>query len=193
MRPPVLRALCGCSRGSSSGCVSRSPWEAVSCRREISSLMRDGRCGPQLVREAVGKRLFEFEWRKFTNIKIILKHFFSLIKIILAKFCQKSGFPAVSSDSGSRFELVASKLIEISAWVGLNQEKFFCPGGGAGAPSPFHFRTHSTSRAQRPHPQGKKSFLDNFCVKLRVNYLYIFPSCICTLIPGFVFPSIGLG
>ena len=40
----------------------------------------------------------------------------------------------------------------------LRQRRIFCPVGGGGAPSPFHFRTHSTSRAPRPHPQGKKSF-----------------------------------
>ena len=45
--------------------------------------------------------------------------------VIFAKFCQKSGFPAVSSDSGSRFELPASKLVEISAWVGLRRISIF--------------------------------------------------------------------
>ena len=40
----------------------------------------------------------------------------------------------------------------------LCQKMIFCPVGGGGAPSPFHFRTHSTSRAPRPHPQGKRSF-----------------------------------
>ena len=49
--------------------------------------------------------------------------------VIFTRNYQKPGFPAVSRHSGAISELAASKLVEISAWVGLRRfSNFPCLG-----------------------------------------------------------------
>ena len=54
---------------------------------------------------------------------------FEFLDNLFGKNCQKSGFLAVSSDSGASSELPASKLLEISTWIGLMRFSMFLFSG----------------------------------------------------------------